>query len=110
MKSKFEQEFKKRAYNAVPDGWEEVKKKTGVSTPEKKEGKVMKFNAKAIASIAASITLVIAAVSVAVGVGSRKNMPAKSEITVTDENGVSYTLTDVSDFDSIAVPEMTVIS
>lgn len=110
MKSKFEQEFKKRAYNAVPDRWEEVKEKAGVSTPEKKEGKVMKFNAKAIASIAASITIVIVAVSVAVGVGSRKNMPAKSEITVTDENGVSYTLTDVSDFDSIAVPETTVIS
>ena len=110
MKSKFEKEFKKQAYNAVPDRWEEVKEKAGVSTPEKKEGKVMKFNAKAIASIAASITIVIVAVSVAVGVGSRKNMPAKSEITVTDENGVSYTLTDVSDFDSIAVPETTVIS
>ncbi len=110
MKRKFEQEFKRQAYNAVPDKWEEVKEKAGVSTPEKKEGKVVKFNAKAIASVAASITIVIVAVSVAVGVGSHKNAPAKAELTVTDENGVSYTITDVSDFDSIAVPETTVIT
>ncbi|MBR5618307.1 MAG: hypothetical protein IKW76_01080 [Clostridia bacterium] len=110
MKRKFEQEFKKQAYNAVPDRWEEVKEKAGVSAPEKKAGKVMRLNAKAIASVAASITIVIVAVSVAVGIGSRKNAPAKSEITVTGENGITYTVTDVSDFDSIAVPETTVIS
>ncbi len=110
MKRKFEKEFKRQAYNAVPDKWEEVKEKIGISTPEKKEGKVVKFNAKAIASIAASITIVIVAVSVAVGVGSRKNAPAKKEITVTDENGVTYTIADVSDFDSFAVPETTVVT
>ncbi|MBQ7546704.1 MAG: hypothetical protein IJT41_07055 [Clostridia bacterium] len=110
MKSKFERELKKQAYKAVPDQWDEVKEKAGVSTPEKKEGKVVKFNAKAIATVAASITIVIVAVSVAVGIGTRKNTPPKAEITVTDENGVSYTLTDVSDFDSIAVPETTVIT
>ena len=110
MKRKFEQEFKRQAYNAVPDKWEEVKEKAGVSTSGTKEGKVVKFNAKAIASVAASITIVIVAVSVAVGVGSHKNAPAKAELTVTDENGVSYTITDVSDFDSIAVPETTVIT
>ena len=110
MKRKFEQEFKRQAYNAVPNKWEEVKEKAGVSTPEKKEGKVVKFNAKAIASVAASITIVIVAVSVAVGVGSHKNAPAKAEITVTDENGVTYTITDASDFDSIAMPETTVIT
>ena len=110
MKRKFEQEFKKKAYSAVPDKWEEVKEKTGVSAPEKTAGKVMRRNAKAIASVAASITIVIVAVSVAVGIGSRKNAPAKSEITVTGENGITYTVTDVSDFDSIAVPETTVIA
>ena len=110
MKSKFEQEFKRQAYNAVPDKWEEVKEKAGVSSPEKKEGRVVKWGAKAIASIAASLTIVIVAVSVAVGVGSHKNAPAKAEITVTDENGVSYTITDMSDFDSIAAPETTVIT
>ena len=110
MKSKFEREFRKQAYSAVPDQWDEVKEKAGVSVPEKKAGKVVKFNAKAIASVAASITMVIVAVSVAVGVGTRKNTPPKAGITVTDENGVSYTLTDVSDFDSIAVPETTVIT
>ena len=96
MKSKFEKEFKKQAYNAVPDKWEEVKEKAGVSAPEKKEGKVVKFNAKAITSIAASITVVIVAVSVAVGIGSHKNAPAKAELTLTDENGVTYTLPDAS--------------
>ena len=110
MKRKFEQEFKRQAYNAVPDKWEEVKEKAGVSTPEKAAEKVVKFNAKAIASVAASITIVIVAVSVAVGIGSHKNAPAKVEITVTDENGVTYTITDASDFDSIAVPETTVIT
>ena len=110
MKSKLEQEFKRQAYNAVPDRWEEVKEKTGVSTPEKTEEEIIKINAKAIASVAASITIVIVAVSVAVGVGSHKNAPTKAELTVTDENGVSYTITDASDFDSIAVPETTVIT
>ena len=110
MKRKFEKEFKERAYKAVPDKWEEVKEKIGISTPEKKEGKIVKFHAKAIASIAASLTIVVVAVSVAVGVGSRKNAPAKAELTVTDVNGVTYTIPDVSGFDSIAVPETTVIS
>ena len=99
MKSKFEKAFKEQAYNAVPDKWEEVKEKAGVSAPEKKEEKVVRFNTKAIASVAASVTIVLVAVSVAVGVGSHKNAPAKAEITVTDENGVAYTITDMSDFD-----------
>ena len=109
MKSKFEKAFKEQAYNAVPDKWEEVKEKAGVSTPEKKEKKVVRFNTKAIASVAASVTIVIVAVSVAVGVGSRKNVPVKAEqLTVTDENGVTYTITGASDLD--AVPETTVIT
>lgn len=110
MKSKIEKEFKNRAYNAVPDKWEEVKERAGVSAPERQEGKVMKFNAKAVASVAASVTILIVAVSVAVGVGGRKNAPAKAEITVTDENGVTYTITDASAFDSAAVPETTIIA
>ena len=110
MKSKFEKAFKEQAYNAVPDKWEEIKEKTGVSAPENTNSKVVKFNAKAIASIAASITIVVVAVSVAVGIGSRKNIPAKAELTVTDENGVVYTIADASDFDSIAMPETTVIT
>ena len=85
MKSKFEQAVKRQAYKAVPDKWEAVKEKAGVCTPEKKEGKVVKFRTKAIASIAASFTIVIVAVSVAVGVSSHKNTPEKSGITVTDE-------------------------
>ena len=110
MKSRFEREFKNKAYSAVPDKWEEVKEKAGVSASESAKGKVLKFNARAVVSAAASVAVVIVAVSVAVGVGSRKNMPAKSGITATDENGASYTRTDLSDVDSIAVPETTVIT
>ena len=110
LKRKIEQEFKKQAYNAVPDKWEEIKEKAGVTVPERKEAKVIPFSAKKIASVAASITIVIVAVSVAVGVSSRKNTPAKSEVTVTDKNGAAYTVVDASDFDSIAVPETTVIT
>lgn len=110
MKSKIEKEFKNRAYNAVPDKWEEVKEKASVSAPERQEGRVVKFNTKTVASVAASVTILIVAVSVAVGVGGRKNAPAKAEITVTDENGVTYTITDASAFDSAAVPETTIIA
>ena len=97
MKSKFEKAFKEQAYDAVPDKWEEVKEKAGVSAPEKKERKVVKFNAKAIASIAASITIVIVAVSVAVGIGGRNTSLEKGTtgsvvITYTDEYGETQTL------------------
>ncbi|MBQ7541749.1 MAG: hypothetical protein IJT44_05610 [Clostridia bacterium] len=109
MKSKFEQELKRQAYDAVPDKWEEIKEKAGVCAP-KSEDKVERFNVRAIASVAASAAVVIVAVSVAVGVGRHKNAPQKSEITVTDENGVVYTVADASGFDSIAVPETTVIT
>lgn len=110
MKSKFERELKKQAYKAVPDKWDEVKMKTGVSTPQPAGGKVVGMNARRIASAAASIAIVIVAVSVAVGVGTRKKAPPKAEITVTDGNGVAYTIADVSDFDSVAIPETTVIT
>ena len=97
MKSKFEKAFKEQAYNAVPDKWEEVKEKAGVSTPETKAGKIVKFNTKAIASVAASLTIVVVAVSLAVGIGGRHTSPEKGTtgsvvITYTDEYGETQTL------------------
>ena len=60
--------------------------------------------------VAASVAIIAVAVSVAVAVGSRKNAPAKAEITATDENGTVYTITDVSDLDAAVLPETTVIT
>ncbi len=109
MKTRFEKAFRENAYAQVPDRWDEIQEKLRAMTPEVTKDKVVRMSVRSLATIAASVTIILVAVSVAVGVGSRKSTPDKSEITVTDENGVSYTLTDVSDFDSIAVPETTVI-
>ena len=109
MKSRFEREWKSKAYGAVPDKWAEVQEKAGVTAPEKPNGKTVKMNVRTVASIAASITLVIVAVSVAVGLGSRRNAPEKGGITVTGTDGTSYTLS-ASAFGSIDTPETTVIT
>ena len=110
MKAKFEKAFRESAYAGVPDTWDAIQEKVRAVVPEETAQKVVRMSARSIATIAASVTIILAAVSVAVGVSSHKNAPAKMEITVTDENGVTYTIADASDFDSIAVPETTVIT
>ncbi len=110
MKTKFEKAFRENAYAAVPDKWDAIQEKVRAVVPEGTAEKVVRVSTRSIAAIAASVTIILAAVSVAVGVSTHKNVPQKAEITVTDENGVTYTIADVSDFDSIAVPETTVIT
>lgn len=110
MKTKFEKAFRESAYAGVPDKWDAIQEKVRSVVPEETAKKVVRFSARSLATVAASVTIILVAVSVAVGVGTRKNTPPKAEITVTDENGVSYILADASDFDPITVPETTVIS
>ena len=110
MKTKFEKTFRESAYAGVPDRWDAIQEKVRAVVPEETAKKIVRMSARSIATVAASVTIILVAVSVAVGVGSRRNTPSKAPITVTDENGVSYTITDVSDFDLIAVPETTVIT
>lgn len=79
MKSKFEKEFKNKAYKEVPDKWEDVKEKANIKETEKKT-RIISFNKRAVVSAVASVAIVIVAVAVAITQKDGGNLPVTEEI------------------------------
>lgn len=97
MKSKFERAFKELAYKEIPDRWDEIKEKTKSATGTEKKTDNVKFNVKSIVPIAASIAIVILAVSVAASMNGRTVLPEKDGvpgiISYTDAGNGEYSTT-----------------
>ncbi|MBQ3150521.1 MAG: hypothetical protein IJB86_04670 [Clostridia bacterium] len=110
MKNKFERDFKELAYSEVPDKWKEIEKKVSSSdTPTKRKS----FNIKAIASVAASIFIVVLSVSVAVLSSDRKPLPIDTESSMDTaassftENEYLHEMTEKNTLPEIALSEPT---
>lgn len=100
MKSKFEKELQKKAYNSVPDKWEELKAEVSDIKTEAPEKKIKHINYKPYIAAAASLIVVIAcAVGIKVFRDNRVRTLPESKIqengtavvSFTDENGVAKT-------------------
>lgn len=99
MKSKFENDLKNKAYESVPDRWEEVKKEASESIPEKPIKLKKNVNYKQIVAAAASLIVVIGCgVGVKAISGTKTGSQAAdncydrdamevTKVLVTDENG-----------------------
>lgn len=99
MKSKFENDLKNKAYESVPDRWEEVKKEASEVIPEKPIKLKKNVNYKQIVAAAASLIVVIgcgvgvkAISSVKMGSKATDNCYDRdamevTRVVVTDENG-----------------------
>lgn len=105
MKTKFEKAFRENAYAVVPDRWDAIQEKIRGIVPEESAKKVVRFSARSVATVAASAAIILVAVSVAVGVGSRRTSP---EVASTAASG-SFS-EDFSAYGSIDTPETTVIT
>lgn len=99
MKSKFENDLKNKAYESVPDRWEEVKKEASEIIPEKPIKLKKNVNYKQIVAAAASLIVVIGCgVGVKAISGTKTGSQAAdncydrdamevTKVLVTDENG-----------------------
>ncbi len=112
MKSKFENELKKEAYGAVPDGWDEVKKKASVFEPSVIKETGRKAPLKGIIAAAAALAVVIGA-GLIIKNAFKNPVPyesIKSQAAADEGNNSRVESTELypeeDEFDSLTVPEI----
>ena len=87
MKSKFEKEFRDKAYSAVPDGWEEVEKKAKVFEPSGAIAKSDHGPLRTVIAAAAAVAVVTGA-GFAIRAMRRSPLPYEADNTATIQAAV----------------------